>query len=27
VKGPYMVVVLPIEYALLLIACSTGCDL
>lgn len=27
VKGPYMVVVLPPEYALLLIACSTGCDL
>jgi len=27
VKGPYMVVVLPIEYALLMIACATGCDL
>lgn len=27
VKGPYMAVALPIEYALLLIACSTGCDL
>jgi hypothetical protein len=27
VKGPYMVVVLPIEYVVLLIACTRGCDL
>ncbi|MGA2906063.1 MAG: hypothetical protein ABSE36_00020 [Terracidiphilus sp.] len=27
VKGPYMVTVVPIEYALLIVACSIGCDL
>ena len=27
VKGPFLVVALPVEYTLLLIFCSTGCDM